>query len=241
MHRGGRVAASDSKAGRLAVTLVGVAGRAGRRLRIHRDRSIESELKFRVAGEADHDKLRKMLKQRGAKLTGKYKEDNYRFNGPGKSTRNTTLRLRVFDGGPRGVLTAKGPASFAAGVKSREETEIDVSDVHATLDMLQQLGFRVGWTYPKQRSMWMLDGVAVTLDVLDFGWFVELEGPADVLPGIARSLGLDPANALKDSYSVMARKHQARKRPTKAPAVPVVTPQAVDLETAGSRSPRPAP
>ena len=133
----------------------------------------------------------------------------------------------MFDGGPRGVLTAKGPASFSAGVKSREETEIDVNDVHATLDMLQQLGFRVGWTYPKRRSMWMLDGVAVTLDVLDFGWFVELEGPAEVLPGMARSLGLDPANALKDSYSVMARKHQARKRPTKAAGVPVVIPTAV--------------
>lgn len=189
-----------------------------------RDRTIESELKFRVAGGDDHRKLTALVKQRGAKLTGRYKEENYRFNGPGKSTRNTTLRLRVFNGGPHGVLTAKGPASFAGGVKSREETEIDVTDVHATLDMLQQLGFRVGWTYPKKRTVYMLDGVDVTLDVLDFGWFVELEGPADVLPDMARSLGLDPKNALRDSYSVMARKHQKAKRPTKSPAIPVVIP-----------------
>lgn len=195
-----------------------------RRLRVRRDRTIESELKFRVAGSRDHDKLRAILRQRGAKLTERYKEDNYRFTGPGKSTRNTTLRLRVFNGGPRGVLTAKGPAKFDAGVKIREETEIDVTDVHATLDILQQLGFRVGWTYPKRRSLWMLDGVAITLDVLDFGWFVELEGPAEVLPEMARSVGLDPANALKDSYSVMARKHQAKKKPTKSPAVPIVIP-----------------
>lgn len=195
-----------------------------RRLRVRRDRTIESELKFRVAGPRDHDKLRMMLRQRGAKLTERYKEDNYRFNGPGKSTRNTTLRLRVFNGGPRGVLTAKGPARFDGGVKVREETEIDVTDVHATLDILQQLGFRVGWTYPKRRSLWMLDGVAVTLDILDFGWFVELEGPAEVLPEMARSLGLDPANALRDSYSVMARKHENKKRPTKSPGVAVATP-----------------
>jgi adenylate cyclase, class 2 len=195
-----------------------------RRLRVRRDRTIESELKFRVAGPRDHDKLRAVLRQRGAKLTERYKEDNYRFTGPGKSTRNTTLRLRVFNGGPRGVLTAKGPAKFDAGVKIREETEIDVTDVHATLDILQQLGFRVGWTYPKRRSLWMLDGVAITLDVLDFGWFVELEGPAEVLPEMARSVGLDPTNALKDSYSVMARKHEAKKRPTKSPGVPVVIP-----------------
>ncbi|HEY0830531.1 MAG TPA: class IV adenylate cyclase [Candidatus Dormibacteraeota bacterium] len=199
---------------------------ARRRLRIPRDRSIESELKFRVASPRDHIKLRDLLRKRGAKLMGRYKEDNYRFTGPGKSTRNTTLRLRVLNGGPRGVLTAKGPATFEAGVKIREETEVEVPDVHATLDMLQQLGFRVGWTYPKKRAMWMLDGVAITLDVLDFGWFVELEGPAQVLPEMARSLGLDPAYALMDSYSVMARKHQKAKKPTKSPATPVVIPPA---------------
>ncbi|HEV2413748.1 MAG TPA: class IV adenylate cyclase [Candidatus Dormibacteraeota bacterium] len=192
--------------------------------RAKRDRSIESELKFRLSGPGDHRKLRQMLRQRKAQMGGHYREENFRFTGPGKSTRNTTLRLRVLNGGPHGVLTAKGPAKFDGGVKSREETEIEVKDVHATLDMLEQLGFRVGWTYPKRRSVWVLDGVSITLDVLDFGWFVELEGPASALPEMAKSFGLDPANALKDSYSVMAKKHQKAKRPTKAPAVPVVTP-----------------
>ena len=186
-----------------------------------RDRTIESELKFRLTGEKDHVNLRKMLRERGAHLSGRYREENYRFNGPGKSTRNTTLRLRVLDGGPHGVLTAKGPAKFDGGVKTREETEIEVKDVHATLDMLEQLGFRIAWTYPKRRTVWMLDGVAVTLDVLDFGWFVELEGPASALPEMARSFGLDPGKALHDSYSVMARKHLKAKRLTKSRPVPV--------------------
>ena len=187
-----------------------------------RDRTIESELKFRLTGEKDHVNLRRMLRERGAHMSGRYREENYRFNGPGKSTRNTTLRLRVLNGGPHGVLTAKGPAKFDEGVKTREETEIDVKDVHATLDMLEQLGFRVGWTYPKRRTVWMLDGVAVTLDVLDFGWFVELEGPASALAEMAHSFGLDPAHALKDSYSVMARKHLKAKKLTKSPPVPVM-------------------
>lgn len=191
-----------------------------------RDRTFESELKFRLTGPKDHVKLRELLRKRGAKRTGHYREENYRFNGPGKSTRNTTLRLRVLNGGPHGVLTAKGPAKFDGGVKTREETEIHIQDVHATLDMLEQLGFRIGWTYPKQRSVWMLDGVAVTLDVLDFGWFVELEGRSEVLKEMAQSLGLDPSHALKDSYSVMAKKHQSNKRLTKKPAIPVATPAA---------------
>jgi predicted adenylyl cyclase CyaB len=180
-------------------------GRAAHRLR---DRSVECELKFRVDGAPDHTRLRAKLRKRGAKLEGKYDEENYRFHGPGKSTRHTTLRLRVLDGGPHGVLTAKGPARFVGGVKIREETEVDVKDVHATLDLLAQLGFQVEFTYKKHREMWTLDGVVtVTLDTLDFGCFVELEGPLEVLPEKARSLDFDPRKALRDSYSVLARKH----------------------------------
>lgn len=209
----------------------------GRRIHELRDRSIESELKFRVSGPQDHAKLRNLLRKRGAKLVGRYKEDNYRFNGPGKSTRNTTLRLRVLNGGPRGVLTAKGPATFNGGVKSREETEVEVEDVHATLDLLQQLGFRVGWSYPKQRTMWRLDEVDVTLDVLAYGWFVELEGPEGALPDMARSLGLDMDGALRDSYSVMARKFlKTRKADRIARITKVTAPEAGPAQVANTSS-----
>jgi adenylate cyclase class 2 len=174
-----------------------------------RDRSIESELKFRVSGPGEHVRLRKALRKRGAKRQGAYNEENLRFDGPGKSTRRTTLRLRVLDGGPRGLLTAKGPARFVGRVKVREETEVAVVDAHATLDLLRELGFRVAFTYEKHRTAWQLDGVVVTLDRLPFGWFVELEGPIDFLPEMARSLGLDPTSALRESYSVLAREHLA--------------------------------
>jgi adenylate cyclase class 2 len=174
-----------------------------------RDRSIESELKFRVSGPGEHVRLRQALHKRGAKRQGAYNEENVRFDGPGKSTRRTTLRLRVLDGGPRGLLTAKGPARFVGRVKVREETEVAVADAHATLDLLRELGFRVAFTYEKHRTAWQLDGVVVTLDRLQFGWFVELEGPIDFLPEMARSLGLDPVTALRESYSVLAREHLA--------------------------------
>jgi predicted adenylyl cyclase CyaB len=177
-----------------------------------RDRSVECELKFRVAGPADHARLRTALRKLGYKLEGTYDEENFRFAGPGKTTRRTTLRLRVLDGGPRGVLTAKGEAHFVAGVKVREETEVDVADGHATLDLLAQLGFQVLVIYKKHRSVWKQGGVNVTLDRLDFGHFVEVEGPLEQIPGVARSLGLDPAKAVKDSYSIMARKQVAAER-----------------------------
>lgn len=187
-----------------------------------RDRSVECELKFRVAGPADHVRLRSALRKLDYRLDGKYDEENFRFVGPGKTTRRTTLRLRVLDGGPRGVLTAKGEAHFVAGVKVREETEVDVTDAHATLDLLAQLGFQVLVIYKKHRLVWKQGAVNVTLDKLDFGHFVEVEGPLDVIPGVARSLGLDPATAVRDSYSIMARKHMAAEKKSARKAVTAV-------------------
>ena len=185
-----------------------------------KDRSIEAELKFRLDGPGDHSRLRAALRKLGGKLEGSYNEENFRFEGRGKITRRNTLRLRVLDGGPRGVITAKGPAQFREGVKVREETEVAVEDGHATLDLLQQLGFRVLVVYRKHRAVWRLGPAAVTLDRLDFGYFTEVEGPLEEVPNIARSIGLDPAKAIKDSYSVLARKHAAKeKKSAKAAAL----------------------
>jgi predicted adenylyl cyclase CyaB len=192
---------------------------ARRHRRGPKDRSIEAELKFRLEGPGDHARLRAALRKLGGKLEGSYDEENFRFEGRGKITRRNTLRLRVLDGGPRGVLTAKGPAQFREGVKVREETEVAVADGHATLDILQQLGFRVLVVYRKHRAVWKLGPAAITLDKLDFGYFTEVEGPLEEVPNIARSIGLDPAKALKDSYSVLARKHAAaEKKAAKATA-----------------------
>lgn len=191
---------------------------ARRHHRQPKDRSIEAELKFRLQGPGDHARLRAALRKLGGKLEGSYVEENFRFEGRGKTTRRNTLRLRVLDGGPRGVLTSKGPAQFLAGVKVREETEVAVADGHATLDLLQQLGFRVLVVYRKQRAVWKLGPAAVTLDKLEFGYFTEVEGPLEEVPSIARSLGLDPAKAVKDSYSVLARKHGAAEKKAAAAA-----------------------
>jgi len=177
-----------------------------------KDRSIEAELKFRLEGPGDHARLRAALRKLGGKLEGSYNEENFRFEGRGKITRRNTLRLRVLDGGPRGVITAKGPAQFREGVKVREETEVAVEDGHAMLDLLQQLGFRVLVVYRKHRTVWRLGPAAITLDRLDFGYFTEVEGPLEEVPNIARSIGLDPAKAIKDSYSVLARKHAAKEK-----------------------------
>jgi len=180
--------------------------------RERRDRATENELKFQVSGPKDHVRIAAALRKLGARRLGAYDEENFRFEGAAKTTRSVTLRLRVFGGGPKGVLTAKGPARFQGGVKIREETEVEVVDSRAMLDILALLGFRTFVVYRKHRVHWTLNDVSITLDRLEYGWFVEVEGPLGVIPEMAVSLGLDPAVALKDSYSVLAVKNLAKSK-----------------------------
>ena len=146
------------------------------------------------------------MRAAGADPEGDYDEDNLRFQGGGKP-RRTSLRLRVLDGGPAGILTTKGPARFVRGIKVREETEVGVGDVRTARDLLESLGYVLAFSYAKHRSVWRLGRVAVTLDTLVFGWFSELEGPIEDLEPLAVRLGLNPKQAIKDSYAAMARRH----------------------------------
>lgn len=170
-----------------------------------RDRSLEAELKFRLAGAADHARLRARLRELGAGSEGAYDEANVRFAVPTKT--RVSLRLRILDGAKSGILTTKGPARFSRGIKIREETEVEVADAATARDLLLSLGYSVEFTFAKHRATWTLGTVSVTLDTLDFGFFAELEGPPEALPSTAKQLGLDPKLAIRQSYSSMARDH----------------------------------
>jgi len=162
-----------------------------------RDLSLEAELKFRLDGAADQARLRSRLRELEAESEGAYDEENIRFEVPAKT--KVSLRLRI--------LATKGPARFERNIKIREETEVEVADAMAARDLLQSLGYPVEFTFHKHRAGWKVDGVSVTLDTLDFGFFTEIEGPPEALPGVAKSLGLDPKQAIRQSYSSLAREH----------------------------------
>jgi predicted adenylyl cyclase CyaB len=170
-----------------------------------RDRSLEAELKFRLGGAADHARLRGRLRELAAKSQGAYDEENFRFLVPSKS--RVSLRLRILDGGTSGILTTKGPARFDRGIKVREETEVEVASAATARDLLESLGYTVEFVFHKHRASWTVTNVSVTLDTLDFGFFVELEGPPAELPEAARLLGLNPKQAIRQSYSAMAREY----------------------------------
>lgn len=108
------------------------------------------------------------------------------------------LRLRRW--GNVVTLTYKGQATFAEGVKHRQEVETQVGDFEATLAILTLLGFSPIRRYQKRREVWQAEAVQVALDETPIGCFVELEGDEAALRGLATALGLDAAQAARGTY-----------------------------------------
>ena len=128
----------------------------------------------------------------------------------------TDYLLRLRRAGDTALLTYKGPARFAGGVKTREERETGVSDPEETEAILIALGWTRRFRYEKKREEWTLEGCAVALDQTPIGNFVEVEGDP---PGIRRAvvaLGLDFADAVPYTYARLYA--ERRKEDPKLPA-----------------------
>jgi adenylate cyclase class 2 len=169
----------------------------------------EVESKYRLGGPAAHDALRARLVALGARRGAVEQERNVLFDRPDHSLRaaDRVLRLRVLDGGPAGRLTYKGPADYAAAVKSRTELEIAVDDCRIAHALLEALGYVPSLEYPKERETWYLEGAEVALDVLPFGTYCEIEGLRAVIPRLAAALGLPDAAAEAAGYPTLMARH----------------------------------
>lgn len=173
---------------------------------------IEIEAKWR-ADEHEHERLRTALRRAGASHIGTVREINTIFDSVDGAvrTRGHVLRVRLLDDGDS-VLTLKGPATYREGIKTREETELHLTDGDAMLRILSNLGFSPVLEYEKARESWDFDGVAVELDTLEFGRFVEIEGTEDQIRRTAALLGLDMGKTERRGYPGMMRAHQAGER-----------------------------
>jgi predicted adenylyl cyclase CyaB len=168
----------------------------------------EVELKFRLSGAEDHERLRGALAGLGAQRMGAEHEENRMYDDGRLAGRGAVLRLRVVDSGRRSILTYKGPAAYAGAVKSRTEIEVDVAEAERMDALLRALGYRVGLTYEKERETWRLERAEVALDTLAFGHFCEVEGPADVITRLARELGLEEEQAETAGYPTLMERWQ---------------------------------
>jgi adenylate cyclase class 2 len=158
----------------------------------------ETEVKLRAR---DLARVRAALQQKGALLVReRHFEENVLFDDAARTLRDsgTVLRLRRTPAG--GTLTFKGPRSFEAGIKSREERETAVDQPAALHAILKRLGYQQVFRYQKYRESWSYLGQQVELDETPIGDFVEVEGDAEGIRRVSAELGYTEQDFVGESY-----------------------------------------
>lgn len=150
----------------------------------------------------DLNAVRAKLRSQAAELrTARHEEINDLYDDSDRklSASGRTVRLRRAAG--RSILTYKGPPRFQGGVKTREEREVEVSDVHEAEAILAGLGLSRRFRYEKRREEWDIEGCVVALDETPIGNFVEVEGEPPAIRRVFVRLDLDFTEALPYSYA----------------------------------------
>ena len=150
----------------------------------------------------DLDAVRGRLREGGGRLVAaRHLERNDLYDDAEGSIakRGCVLRLRRAEG--VALLTFKGSAQFAGGIKAREERETAVADPDALDRILAGLGYQPRFRYEKRREEWAFERCVVALDETPIGRFVEIEGDPTAIRAVLPQLGLDPAEALPYSYA----------------------------------------
>ena len=163
---------------------------------------VESEIKLRMDGP---QAARGAVAALGATLERpRHLEDNVLYDDAESSlyARGAALRLRRAEG--RAIVTYKGPRQERGdGVKSRPETEIEVSDADAFHSILIALGYVKVFRYQKYRETYRWREVEIVIDETPIGTYLEIEGPVNVIHEAARALGRGPAEYIADSYAAL--------------------------------------
>ena len=150
--------------------------------------AIEIEKKYRI----DKKRLVELtakLGELGAVFSYETFEENYLHRGGVLDGQNSVLRLRKTES--RTILTYKEKVPTENDFKHQIEFETDVSDVEATENIIEKLGYRLAVIYEKHRKSWHLGNVEVVLDELPFGYYMEIEGSMEDILTVEKLLGAD--------------------------------------------------
>lgn len=176
--------------------------------------AVEIEAKMRLR---DPIAVIARLTELGGKRLAELSETNSYFDTPAGTLKCTDQGLRtrveVTDAGtPQQKvvtrITHKGPRAMGA-LKSRFETELDVSNAKDAALLLGALGYHHVLSFEKRRTRFELDGCMVELDELPIiGRFIEIEGPSsDIVMAVRDKLGLGEEPVIRSSYIAMLRTH----------------------------------
>ena len=162
---------------------------------------IEIEKKYRL----DKRRLVELagkLGDLGAEFRGEVFEENYLHRGGVLDERAAVLRLRKI--GDRTILTYKERIGGDSDIKHRIEYETEVTNVDATEQIIQSLGFKLSVIYEKHRKTWHFLDVEVVLDELPFGYYMEIEGDVDAISKAEKALGIKDLDAEPRGYPRLA-------------------------------------
>jgi adenylate cyclase class 2 len=164
-------------------------------------RPTETEAKIRVSSLPA---VKKKIRATGGQLlNARTFEATTLFDAPGGELRASGRSFRVRRYGSKGSVTLKGAARVFGGVKSREELETHVASPEVLAQILHAIGFLPQFRYEKYREMWKVGSTVVCLDETPLGHFVEIEGALSAISRVAKTLGLDAADSLSDSYPAL--------------------------------------
>lgn len=163
--------------------------------------SIETEIKFRVAGVAE---LEERLREAGFReQTPRAFESNVLYDTPDRQMRARTEILRIRNYAGKWTLTHKrlpdaGPGEDAH--KHRVETETEVSEGEALAEVFRSLGLVPAFRYEKWRSEWSDGEGHCVIDETPIGNFAELEGSPEWIDRTAVRLGVARSEYMTLSY-----------------------------------------
>src|SRR4051812_47882045 len=162
----------------------------------------EIEVKFALKDRAEL--VRKLHDIGGQRLYPETFEDNIVLDRRGElRTKGSLLRVRKF--GKYSIATYIGPMSIEGGVKSREEVQTGVESFELAIQLFDALGYKPVFRYQKFREVWRVKDVEVVLDRTPIGDYFEIEGPMDVIRGIAADLGMNMEQAIRQTYADLYR------------------------------------
>ncbi len=145
------------------------------------------------------------LAELGATFTGEVFEENYLHRGGVLDGKPAVLRLRKT--GEKTILTYKERVAVEGDFKHQIEFETGITDVDATENIIQKLGYKLAVIYEKHRKSWHLGHVEVVLDELPFGYYMEIEGEKDDILVAEKLLGADKLQPEPRGYPRLCLKH----------------------------------
>ena len=167
--------------------------------------SIETEVKILISSPEVFRQSIRLLDP--VLIAPRHFEDNYAldYRNGGLCSQRCLLRVRITD--RDALLTFKGPPQAHDLLKIREELEVPVASGPALLRILERLGLCVWFRYQKYREEYAIaagddeaNRVRVALDETPIGNYVEFEGAETGIRALARALGFNEGQFIRESY-----------------------------------------